>query len=533
MENLQDNVLGVADEVPANMEVVSSVLEPIIITDTHARWVLRNEGILSRDSCIQFQIALDDAAQDKQAFLPIGAGIWSLIHSATLSVGGKRVNHTEGLGYWKSMTAAYETPSYRNNKNRILEGQQSVLQPTAIAPTMNAGGMFSLASSNVETETTPGNLGVVNLDYQSALRSDENLTPCFTIKLADLFNILWDVEMPLFLLASNQEVSIDLRLNQQVGGDNSLGKGNGVLCCFQPSGALPGGQQSGACHLVKSSCVLYLDTVYYSNERMELEAEKVNASNGSYLAYSDVISNVASHPQNSQAAPLSATSMTINQKTDLIPLSGFRAKNLFWAETVNNYKSSKGTAHEVVPANQPVYYNSLLGVYALLGYHANDTWDLRVNDVLSFPTPITSQSVKATEAENCYGSPVWLNQALWSWNPNTDKDNDHQENPRAKLLPARADYPLWGNNNTPGFLSLDALTGAQSFSAVNLSHGWGNANDDFVLIGQKPIEVIHSSMPVNSISNYNRTCRYFSEVVKSFGIKGGKVDIQQGPAVAY
>jgi len=532
MDNLQDNVLGETNEIPANMEVISSVLEPIILTETHARWVLRNEGILSRDSCIQFQIALNNADQDKQAFLPCGAGIWSLINSATLSVGGKRVNHTEGCGYWKSMTSSYDTPSYRNNKKRILEGVQTVLEPTAIAPSMNAGGMFSFASSNVETETTPGNLGIVNLDYQSSLRYDENLTPCFTIKLADLFNILWDVEMPLFKLASNQEVSIDLRLNQQIGGDNSNGKGNGVLCCFQPTGVLPANQQSGACHLVKSSCILYQDTLYYSDERMEIEAEKVNAAKGEYLSYCDVIGNIASHPQNSQAAPLTTTAMTINQKTDLIPLSGFRAKNLFWAETVNDYTSSKGTTHEIPPANQPTYYNSLLGVYALLAYHDNNTWDLRVNDVLSYPTPITSQSVKATEAENCYGSPVWLNQALWSWNPNTDKDNDHQENPRSKLLPDRGDYPIWGNNETPGFLALDALTGAQSFAAVNLSHGWGNDNDDFVLIGQKPIEVQHT-MPVNSISNYNRTCRYYSEVVKQFGIKGGKVDIMQGPAVVY
>jgi len=544
MYNAQDNVLGQTDEVPADMEIVSSVLEPIIITPTHARWVLKPEGILSRDSCIQFQLTVP-AALDKKGFLPVGAGIWGLIRSATLSVGGKRVNHTEGLGYWKSITSAYDTPSYRTNKKRILTGEQTVLQPCAIAPTASwsaAAGMYEFASSNVIREHTAAQGGIVDLDYQNQLRSTSELTPCWTIKLADLFNLLYDVELPLFLLNTNQEVAIDLHFNTQAGGDTSAGNGTGTLCCFEAlaAGPPPNGQQVGACNLVLDSCLLYQDTIYYSDERRELEAEKVNASKGLYTSYSDVISNVASHPvAPSVAAALPTSHMTILQKTDLIPLSGFRAKNLFWAETVADWTSNPGGHTPIVPATY-VNYNSLLGVYALVAYHDNPTVDLRVNDVLSFPTPLTSQSVKAAEAENCYGSPVWLSQALWSYNPITNKvanaaavppiTGDHPVQPLAKLLPSNDQYPIWGGG-ARGFMSLDALQGNLSFNGINLSHGWGNDNDDFVLVGAKPLEVIHSSLPVNQISNYNRTCRYYSEVVKGFGILGGKVDIQQGPPV--
>ncbi len=102
LESQADLVLGETQDVPATMSVDSNVLEPIVCTDTHIRFVLENKGILSRDSCIQIQLTTPDG--DAGGFLPLSAGIFGLIRHATLRVGARNINDIPGLGYRKAMT---------------------------------------------------------------------------------------------------------------------------------------------------------------------------------------------------------------------------------------------------------------------------------------------------------------------------------------------------------------------------------------------------------------------------------------------
>ena len=506
LQSLSDNVLGKTDDKPQSMEVVTSVLEPIIITDTHARWVLRNEGILSRDSVLQFQLT----SSTPGGFLPISAGIYGLIKRATLTIGGKRINHLENLAYWKAMTHSYDTPSYRQNRTRILKGINNVMTNCPLASDNAYAGSFIPAGSKNEV------YGQAALDYQMELTSDEKSTPCWSVRLVDLFPILWNIELPLFLC--NNEVVIDLELNTQVNKDQSVG-GVGQLCCFKTNAG--GTEVLGDCKLVKDSCLLYCDHIYYENERMEDVARSVNAKEGLYLNYTDVVGNVASHEAASAASV--ASGLFSPSKIDQVPLSGFRVKNLFWGETVNEWTSIQTPPD--VPTNYR-YYNQLMGKYALLAYRKDPSVDLRVNDQLAFPQPLISSTQKATEAENVYASPVMLNQALWSYNALVDKSGEYLENTLARLLPPSSDFELWGK------CSAYQATGKQSFTAINLSHGYGDDDDDSIVQGIKPIEVLHNSLPRSKIDNYNRTCRYFAEVVKGFGIQDGAAVVIQGPALA-
>ena len=129
MENPKDNILGKTEDIPATMRVESSTLEPITITDTHARFVFENKGILSRDTVLQFQ--LTQSGTDP-AFLPIGCGIYSLIKRATLRVGAKRITEISDLAFYRTMTHAYNTPSYRANYLRFMKGINNTLVPTQV-----------------------------------------------------------------------------------------------------------------------------------------------------------------------------------------------------------------------------------------------------------------------------------------------------------------------------------------------------------------------------------------------------------------
>ena len=507
----RDNVLGETDDSPPVMEVASSVVEPIIITDTQARWVLENKGILSRDSCIQLQLLVPDA-QDKLGFLPVGSGIYSLIKTAVLRIGARRINTIQDLAFLKTMTHAYDTPSYRTNVTRILKGINTSMIPANVEPAGLIGGMFVPAGGDLNAE------GEQIQDSQMRLRSTPELTPSWSIKLSELFPILNDIELPLFLL--KDEVAIDLTFRTQSATDGP--NGTGSICCFEPKVGPPT-MVLATCKLDKPNVLLFLDTIYYSNERMEQEAERVNAKNGLYLNYTDVIQNVANLPALPAINIGTETEMSTQQKVSQVPLSGFRVKNLFWCYNAGDRQPV--TTNPVTATTDYRYYNPLLGKYSMMGYKKDDTWDLRVNDVLQFPQPVTSATLKASEAEDVYGSPVWLNHALYSHNPTSVKAGLYPTLATNALLPNPTQYKCWDG------LPVDELNGNLAFSAVNLSSGWGNDNDDFVLINQKPIEVLHSDLPVNAKTNVTRNAYYYAECVKTFAILDGQAQVFQQPAV--
>jgi len=318
--------------------------------------------------------------------------------------------------------------------------------------------MFAPAGSQVAGE------GHLWTDYQMRLQDTKEATPCFSIKLVDLFPILWDIELPLFLL--EEHVEIELTFNTQVAKDQPS-SGVGTLCCFESVGGVaPADMTLGTCTLVKESCLLYLDTIYYANARMEEEAERVNAKNGMFLDYSDLIQNVANLPAFIKAdMPGAGTELLFNSKIDQVPLSGFQVKNLYWGYSVPDYQAVSNSPDQPEKKSYR-YYNQFQGKYALQAFPKDDTVDLRINDLLLFPEPVTSSTQKATEAESCQGSKVWLNQGVWSYNPTAVKSGLYPVNAKASLFPdLTGGFKMWG-----GHMDVRALEGNQSFQGVNISN---------------------------------------------------------------
>jgi hypothetical protein len=527
MEKPSDQILGKTDDIPAVMKVESSTLEPITINDNTARFVFENKGILSRDTCLQFQLITSGG----QGFLPLGCGIYSLIKKATLRVGAKRITEIQDLAYYRSMTHAYNTPSYRANYVRYMKGINNTLVPLQVGTTSGGAGAnadagkFQPTGTEVRVDTfNPEDSG---LPYDLQLTTSADTTPCWTIYLRELFPILDSIELPLFLM--NEEVVVDLEFNKQITATDVAVNGVGTLCVFEDDGAAPGPPASvlHTCSLVKESCLMYVDTIYYANERMEDIDRQVDATRGMSLKYTDVINNVASMgPQvNVGAAPALQETEVIHQ----LPLSGFSVKNIFWCFNANHRSSFTGG---VQVASNPAFYNPFYGKYAMLATPKSSTFDIRVNDALVFPEPITNPSLKAHEAGQVYNSPVYLHTALYSRDSYTDKTGSFED--QANALPfsqSRLTIADGGTSRLYKGINPMELAGGQHFEAVNLSTMPGDANDDTIYINQKPIEVLHRKFATNSHNNFAYNAYYFAEVVKAFSLKNGNVVIQQGPSV--
>ena len=516
MKRADDDVLGATQDRPSSMTVVSTTEHPIVISNSHCRFVLRNEGTLSKDSVMSFQLLVSDA-NSGHAFLPCNTGIFALLKECTLSIGGVRLHNLQDIAYFRGMTQSYETPSYRTNRSRILRGVNNVMMAAPTAPVGNTNAGTYIPAGSVATSETSA-----ELDYQMKLTSSASSSPEWSLALKDIFPILQQIELPLYLLTD--QVVLDFRLQSQLNLDQDV-NGVGSLCCFENSAANT--QRLGACELNLANCLLYQDTIYWNNEKVEAISKSVNARDGFFLNYTDVLHNVSNHPA-ADPITIAGETTTINlQKNDRVAVSGHSIKNLFWGFAVADWRPSTVPPSAIgTPGNnQQRYWDQWLGKYALLAYRKSATFDVRLNDQLLLPEPMSSETQKFTECTNVYDSPPWLNQSLYSYNPSVTKGDIYPNNARAQQLPDDT-YGLWG-----GHQSAASLNAKQHFCALHLGNLRGDSEDDSTLVSSKPIEVLHSELPVTAASNYNRRCLYYAEIVRRFGVQDGSAIVFEGPAV--
>ena len=520
MSSINDLVLERSEDMPESMKIVSDVLEPITISAKQARFVLPRAGILSKESVFQFELTTPLGS----GFLPAGAGIYSLFDSCSLFVGQQRIQHTNQLGIYKTITKSYDTPSYRQNYTRLMNGINTILtpapvgvDPTSIAKNENAGKVcmpgVSLDSNTPQNITLPYDLNITN---------DPNTTPSWSVKIKELFPLCDKINLPLYLL--KEPVSIVFNFNTQQGTDSVSKNSIGSLCCFDftgnNTGRAPG--VNLACSLNKESCQFFPDYLYYTEERQFAIQEEMNANKGMAKIYTDVVSVNSSLPR-AAVPPANDDAIVDIPFTFQIPLSNYSAKNLLLAFTPSTYENTTGTNYI---GTNILNYNAIFGKYAMLNSVKPYTIQVRLNDKLEFPQPLISNTLKAQEAEYVYGSPVNLHTGLYSNNGCNKGENNFETLNAASYYPISSDTANKKFEYFGGMNLNHNLTGMQHFFALNVSHLYGDSDMDSVRISQKPIEIF-GTYPVSKISDftggYNVAC--FSEITKMFAVKDGLVQI--------
>ena len=513
LERAEDRVAGPTDEVPSFMRVESTTLEPIVCTQSFARFQLEPQGILSKDTCLQFRINTSAAASDKM-FLNVSTGISALIRTCTLKIGGKVINQIQDVPFYHAMTKAYNSPSYRTGIDKHLHGIQTVVsQNTAVT---TEAGTYTLRDVKPDSPTQ------ASIPYSMLLKDAGG--PYYAIWLRELCPILNDIELPLFLLEKAGDITIELVFNQQtstatgasvgnIGGDVAS---NGLGTLAQPvATANVRADIDTSCTLDINSVKMFIDRLYYESDRMAAVAERLNATQGRMLNFVDVVSTTASMPNSAftGASAPPAGQIRVQTLTNQIAVSGMRVQNLKWCYTVNDYTTQKaGGATSLTPRHS----RDFTGRYAMLATQKDDAYNLRINDQLFYNTDVENPAYKASELESIYAAPVALFTGLYSHNAMTNKEGAFTT--KTHLFPATAAYSLAGG------LELRQLEGAMHFAGANLSVAYGNASDDSVLIGQKPIEVIHR-FPRSEDDNFNYVARYYVETVKRFAMRDGLVEV--------
>ena len=99
----------------SNVDIYTSVLEPVNKSQKRLIFNIRQQGILNAGSRLVMSVHPDDAASSLagDCFLPLTAGISACIESAVLRAGTKVLARTEKFGKYYAMKKSVHTSSQK------------------------------------------------------------------------------------------------------------------------------------------------------------------------------------------------------------------------------------------------------------------------------------------------------------------------------------------------------------------------------------------------------------------------------------
>jgi hypothetical protein len=448
------------------MNIETNQLDPIVINQNFARFVLEKKGILDVGSTFTFSVHPTDTANGNgKAFLPVKTGIHSLIKRAVLKVGTKVLATSDDYAYYQTMKRAFKTNEEKSQKDLVKVGSTDVLEPD------NQGTgeyqMKSLIYSDAATGT---------IDPSLVLTVSETECPVFSIKLSELFPMMKNIQLPLYLIA--EHVSVELTFNTQA--SNQVG----IIACFED------GYGDGTGIKVGTDNVKFLaDYLTYENERMDATAKLVMSETGLVMPYEDLILTSSNVPKLATAP--TGTNVVAQHTTRDLGLSGRNVRSILLHDHGEN--------------------NALTGVYGSSGYNVADAYNWRVNDKLIYSRDVVNEARKQNQLSHVFSTNINCTSSEYSPDVNTDKLQPHH--------PKNQD--LIKDNTCQGH-DQRVLANQLHFEGVDLSVSPLNVPGAGMLVGQKPVEHIRT-LYRTAQNNLDRQLRYFSLVERMMTLKAGQV----------
>ena len=187
-------------------DVETSVLDPVVQSDSNCRFVLTNKGILHSHSKITFALFSTD---ENDHFLPPNVGIASLIQRASLKVGTKTLQEIDGYNYLTAYKSMFISNEHQKQREQVQSGKsiahEFIYDNRA---TVNGGP---------DNDTRAEGYGLSNgKDYDDSVNNDLRVPdwasikndPTWQISLSDLFPMLKQTQLPLYMM--KEQVSVEL-----------------------------------------------------------------------------------------------------------------------------------------------------------------------------------------------------------------------------------------------------------------------------------------------------------------------------------
>ena len=281
--------------IPSNtaIDVETSVLDPVVFSQTRCRFVLENKGILHSNSKITLSVS---NTADLGMYFPINIGAYGLIQRASLRVGTKTLCEIDDFNDFM----AYESQFISNESQKEREQVQN-------GRIMNHGVVFTdvtLAAENTAAKTCTNSSGLTygidtGLDYDlydsknGSAANASSVVPdpqmrlhtwqktdqkgVFQVLLSDLFPFLRQNQLPLYMMS--EQVSIELTWAPLQTSASSSHR------CLLPDGTPPLASTVGDNNITQNDCQMIADYIYYPQELMQQYQAQNQQMSFSYVDY--------------------------------------------------------------------------------------------------------------------------------------------------------------------------------------------------------------------------------------------------------
>jgi hypothetical protein len=412
------------------------------------RFVLPRQGIMDKNAFVNFQIQ----GATVNSRLPLYAGAWSMIDTATLYCGGVQVAQTRGASHMTTMKQFYRTPHNRNTKQSIRVGCFSgqMVDGTLVAAALPGhwGVNTYEGWAYAATPTGAGGLPALTDDREITtgyrLTNNPATTPEWRILLVDLFDILLNNNLPLGLI--NDEFSIVLDLTPD-------------LVRGQRSIVTAANAWTAGTNIINPS--LQLDLIFYDDPidqptTMDMLRETLNK--GEQIVFVDhqyVLQN--------QPAVLAAQEQEVNV---LLGLDHQVIRNILMATPYNETYGAPATSGD-----------TLLGSYFSVGSAIQNTLQVSINSIPVFPNPLNTDGKIFDQLCQVFPTPFKINSAASSF--------VGQVNAAGAIVAAQnrfTDKTLFGVGHPQ-----TTLCGRGHYYGVNLSRTYANVIGAGTAVGRSSV----------------------------------------------
>ncbi len=256
-------------------DVETSMLDPVVITDSFCRFTLLNKGILHSHSKITLALTKPDA---NSRFYPLNIGVASLIQRAALKVGTKTLQEIDGYNFltaYKSLFISNEHQVEREqvqSSKMINHGFRYSDRADTQGGTRNDTRAFTYGIDNGKDYNRITSFGIDSADPNGAIFdwADINADPVFQIALSDLFPMLKATQLPLYMM--KEQVSIELTW------EPSSSTEKGRACSAAGTGWSPPS-------IDQNQVKFIADYIYYDQEIMDAYAAQNRVININHMDY--------------------------------------------------------------------------------------------------------------------------------------------------------------------------------------------------------------------------------------------------------
>ena len=202
---LQPGMIGSNPE----QRIDTDILEPVIFSESFIRYELQNKGLLNPSSRLTFSLK---GHGDHNSFFPLGVGVNSIVERATLKIGGKTICEVQDWHHYQAYKSMFIEQSVIKEREQYTS-----------ARSMSNGVVYEQDSEVSQKIGIDNGKEFVNnataTNTELRVHTFQKLTnqPVFSIKLDDLFPAIAGIQLPLFLLRSDQAVQVELTLADSVG----------------------------------------------------------------------------------------------------------------------------------------------------------------------------------------------------------------------------------------------------------------------------------------------------------------------------